>query len=169
MKNSVNLPFPRNILLALVILALAAAPASAADYPSLEGVQGLDTMVDYALGSPQAATVVFPAIREIYQDPNVKALPREPRTVIIFHGEAVKLLSTDRSGFDKKDHEALDQVAEMIRRFHKDGVRMEVCMYAVKVFGVDPATLVPEIARVGNGFISAIGYQQKGYGMVVVP
>lgn len=50
----------------------------------------------------------------------------------------------------------------------KDGVNLEVCMYAVKVLGVDPATLLPEIDRVGNGFISVVGYQAKGCSLVTI-
>jgi uncharacterized protein len=158
----------RSILLALALLVFAAVPALA-QYPALEGVERLDTVVDYSHGSAQAATVIFPAIREIYQDPEVTSLPEPPQTVIVFHGEAVKLLSTDRQGFAREELAAVDQVTETIRQLHADGVRMEVCMYAVKVLGVDPATLMPEIEQVGNGFISVAGYQKQGYAVVVVP
>jgi uncharacterized protein len=158
----------RSAILVFFLLTFTAVPAFA-EYPALEGLDRLDTVVDYSLGSPEAATVVFPAIREIYQDPSVTALPEPPRTVIVFHGEAVRLLSTDRQGFDEQNRAALDQVTEMIRQFHEDGIRMEVCMYAVEVLGVDPATLMPEIEQVGNGFISVVGYQNQGYAVVVVP
>lgn len=153
-----------------VILALlsGAAPALAGEYP-LTGVKGLDSVFDYGQGSPAITTVVFPAIKEVYEDKSVRALPAPPRTVIVFHGPAVKLISTDRKGFDKADLPALDKVAAMIRQFKKDGVKMEVCMYAVKVMGVDPATLMPEIDQVGNGFISVLGYQAQGYSVVSVP
>jgi hypothetical protein len=38
----------------------------------------------------------------------------------------------------------------------------------VKVFGVDPATLMPGIDRVGNGFIAVLGYQAQGYSVVAI-
>jgi intracellular sulfur oxidation DsrE/DsrF family protein len=157
------------IALALLLLAFAAAPTVAGEYAALDGVKGLNTVFDFTQGSPATATVVFPAIKEVYTDKNVTALPTPPRTVIVFHGPAVKFISTDRKLFDKEDHPDLDKVAEMIRQFKKDGVKMEVCMYAVKVFGVDPATIMPEIDRVGNGFISVAGYQAQGYSIVAVP
>jgi uncharacterized protein len=168
MRNSAHGLYCRSILLTLALLVFAAMPA-VAQYPALEGIERLDTVVDYSLGSAQAATVVFPAVREIYQDPSVTALPESPRTVIVFHGKAVRLLSTDREGFEEADLEAVEQVAEMIRQFDQDGIRMEVCMYAVNALGVDPATLMPEIEQVGNGFISVAGYQNQGYAVVVVP
>jgi uncharacterized protein len=168
MRDPAKTIYCRIGLLALVLLIFTAMPA-AAQYPALEGIERLDTVVDYSHGSPQAALVVFPAVREIYQDPSVIALPESPRTVIVFHGEAVRLLSTDRQGFEGQDRESAEQVTEMLRQFHREGIRMEVCMYAVRVLGVDPATLMPEIEQVGNGFISVAGYQNQGYAVVVVP
>ena len=51
----------------------------------------------------------------------------------------------------------------------KEGVKLEVCIYAVKVLGLDPATIMPEIDQVGNGFISVAGYQAQGYTVVTIP
>jgi intracellular sulfur oxidation DsrE/DsrF family protein len=156
-------------VLTAILALLTAAPVLAGEYAALTGVKGLDSVFDYTQGSPAITTVLFSAIKEVYDDKNVRALPAPPRTVIVFHGPAVKLISTDRKGFDKADLPALDKVAAMIRQFKKDGVKMEVCMYAVKVMGVDPATLMPEIDQVGNGFISVLGYQAQGYSVVSVP
>jgi len=144
-------------------------PALAGEYPGLAGVKGLDSVFNFSLGTPAMAALVFPAIMDVYRNKEVRALHAAPRTVIVFHGRAIKLISTNRTGVDKEEAEVLDKVAGMIRQFKKDGVRMEVCMYAVKVLGVDPATLMPEIDRVGNGFISVLSYQAQGYSVVTVP
>ena len=144
-------------------------PATAGEYAALAGVKGLDSVFDFSLGSPDIAAVVFPAILDVHQNQEVRALPAAPRTVIVFHGKAVKLISTDRKGVAKGDLGEYDKVADFIRKAKKAGIKMEVCMYAVKVFGVDPATLMPEIDRVGNGFISVLGYQAQGYGVELIP
>jgi intracellular sulfur oxidation DsrE/DsrF family protein len=34
--------------------------------------------------------------------------------------------------------------------------------------GVDPATIMPEVEIVGNGFISVVGYQSQGYSLVKI-
>ncbi|HAD03719.1 MAG: hypothetical protein A2091_12510 [Desulfuromonadales bacterium GWD2_61_12] len=153
----------------ILMLLACVAPALAGEYTALTGVKGLDSVFDVSLGSPAKASVIFPAVKDVYENKEVRALPAPPRTVIVFHGPAVKLISSARKGVDKEDLMALDKVAEMIRQFKKDGVKMEVCMYAVKVMGVDPATLMPEIDRVGNGFISVLAYQAQGYAVVTVP
>jgi intracellular sulfur oxidation DsrE/DsrF family protein len=70
---------------------------------------------------------------------------------------------------EKADIAAYDKVAELVRQFKKAGIKMEVCMFAVKVLGVDPATLMPEVDRVGNGFIAVLGYQAQGYSVQSIP
>jgi intracellular sulfur oxidation DsrE/DsrF family protein len=50
----------------------------------------------------------------------------------------------------------------------KNGIKLEICLIAAKVFNVDPASVLPEIKRVGNGWISMIGYQAQGYSLVPV-
>jgi intracellular sulfur oxidation DsrE/DsrF family protein len=157
------------IAFSLALLLLSAMPAAAGEYAALNGVKGLDSVFNVTIASPEMAAIAFTAILDVHQSQEVRALHAAPRTVMVFHGKAVHLISTDRKGMDKDDQEAYDKVAAMIRQFKKAGIKMEVCMYAVKVLGVDPATLMPEIDRVGNGYISVLGYQAQGYSMVPVP
>ena len=153
----------------LILLTLTSGPVLAEKYPALEGVSGLDAVFDITLGWPEQAVVTFGGIRDAYQADAVRDLHAPPRIVLVFHGGAVKLISGDRSDFQPREHEALEKIAAMIRQFKQDGVRMEVCMYAVNAAGVDPATLMPEVERVRNGFVSVIGYQRQGYAVVPVP
>jgi len=155
----------------IVSLAILAFPTTsvAGEYSALEGVKGVDAVFDFSLGKAGVATLVIPAIMDVYQNKEVRSLHAAPRVVVVFHGMAVKLISSDRTGVDKKDLPAYEKVAEQLRQMKKDGVKLEVCAYALKVMGVDPATVMPEIDQVGNGFISVLGYQAQGYGVVAVP
>ena len=58
---------------------------------------------------------------------------------------------------------------DTLRQMKKDGVKLEVCLYAAKVLGVDKKTIIPEVDQVGNGFVSIAGYQMQGYGVVRIP
>ena len=82
-----------------------------------------------------------------------------PEMVVAFRGPGVKLLSRDAI-----DEEVLD----LIQDLQKKGVRFEVCAVAVRTFKVDPGKLVREVKLVANGFNSLIGYQNKGYAMIVI-
>jgi uncharacterized protein len=72
------------------------------------------------------------------------------------------------NGVNVEELEPLKEIAIIISRMSKVGIRVEVCVFALKVFGVEPASILPEIERVGNGWISEIGYQARGYSLVPV-
>lgn len=156
------------IVIASFIVAMAVIPAMSGEYAALEGVKGVKTVFDVSLGSPQTATVVFWAVNNVNDDKSVRALSEPPQVAVVFHGPAVKMISTDRSGFKESDNEALDKFANMIQQMKKDGVTFEVCDYALKVMGVDPKTVLPEVDHVGNGFISIAGYQTQGYSVITI-
>ncbi len=156
-------PFPAVLF---VILLVSAAPSGAEEYAALEGVDRVQAVFDVTIGSAQAAPVVFWAVRNVYEDQSVRGLSEPPRIAVVFHGPAVRLISANRDGYTDEENKALDEFAEMLRQMKRDGVTLEVCLYAVKVLGVDPASILPEIDQVGNGFISVAGYQAQGYSVV---
>lgn len=80
----------------------------------------------------------------------------------------MKLLSKNRNGFSSEDQKTLDEFAGMISAMSRNGIRFEICLVAAKVFDVEPMSVLPEIKRVGNGWVSEIGYQAQGYALVPV-
>jgi intracellular sulfur oxidation DsrE/DsrF family protein len=156
------------IMVATFTIALIAAPASSGEYAALEGVKQVKAVFDVSLGSPQVANIVFWAVKNVHEDKNVRVLSKPPQVAVVFHGPSVKLISTNHKDFNDSDKEALGEFANMIRQMKKDGVKLEVCLYALKVLGIDPATIIPEVDKVGNGFISVVGYQAQGYSVVTI-
>ena len=156
------------IMVVTFTIALIASPAASSEYAALDGVKQVKAVFDVSLGSPKIANIVFWAVKNVYEDESVRALSKPPQVTVMFHGPAVKLISTNQKDFKDSDKEALDEFANMIRQMKKDGVKLEVCLYALKVLGVDPATIMPEVDKVGNGFISVVGYQAQGYSVVTI-
>jgi intracellular sulfur oxidation DsrE/DsrF family protein len=157
-------------VLALIVVAAWHAPAWSGEYDAvLKGVKRVDVVFNVSHGDAKSANVIFWAVRDVYQNEAVRALPEAPRAVVVFHGPAVKLVSTSRQGVNEGEAEAMNEFAATLKEMKKEGVKLEACMYAVKVMGVDPATLMPEIDRVGNGFVSVAGYQNQGYAVVTIP
>ncbi|MBI5017342.1 MAG: DsrE family protein [Deltaproteobacteria bacterium] len=157
-------------VLTVLVATAAWAPVWADGYDAaLKGVKRVDVVFDVSHGDPKSANVIFWAVRDVYKSEAVTKLAEPAHAVIVFHGPAVKLLSSSRNEVVKDQAEAMDQFAATLREMKKDGVKLEVCMYAVKVMGVDPATLMPEIDRVDNGFVSVAGYQLQGYAVVAIP
>lgn len=168
-NHNINVLRISAVLLAGLVSAMLTTPVVAGEYAALKGVKGVNTVFDVSQGSPAVANIVFWAVKDVYQNESVRALPNPPRTVVVFHGPSVKLISSVRKGFNPEEAAEVDKFAETIRQMKKDGVTFEVCDYAAKVMGVDPATIMPEVDHVGNGFVSVSGYQAQGYSVVRIP
>ena len=79
------------------------------------------------------------------------------------------MLSSDKTLFNGAEWAEVETFQKTLRQMKKDGVKLEICLYAAKVMGVNKDTILPEIDRVGNGFVSVIGYQMQGYAVVRIP
>lgn len=154
---------------AAVVVLLAGAAVAGGYENALNGVTQAKAVFEVTQGSPKVSNIVFWAVKNVYEDENVKGLAKPPMMAVVFHGPAVKLISSDRSGFGAEEIAEIDKFQDTLRQMKKDGVTLEVCDYALKVMGVDPASVIPEVDHVGNGFISVIGYQAQGYSVVRIP
>jgi uncharacterized protein len=84
-------PFPAVLF---VLLLVSAAPAVSEEYAALKGVDRVQAVFDVTLESAEAAPVVFWAVRNVYEDQSVRGLPEPPQIAVVFHGPAVKLISS---------------------------------------------------------------------------
>jgi intracellular sulfur oxidation DsrE/DsrF family protein len=78
----------------------------------------------------------------------------------------VRLLSTNKDGFPSEEHEIIDNIADIITAMAKDGIKMEICLYATKAFGIESDSILPELEQILNGWLSVIGYQAKHYSLL---
>lgn len=136
---------------------------------ALKGVKKVSAVFDVSQGNPKTANVVFWAVKNVYEDAAVKSLPEKPSVAVVFHGAVVKLLSTDKELFSEDEWPEVEKFQNTLRQMKQDGVDLQVCMYAVKVMGVDPATLLKEVEQVPNGFVAVVGYQNQGFAVVRLP
>jgi len=137
--------------------ALAAAPQPGG-HEALAGLKTARVVFDVRVADLDKLTFNLKLIRETLA--GMVAQGVQPETVVAFRGPGIGLLAAD----ELEDEEALD----LIRDLKKKEVRLEACAYATRAFKADPADLTPEIALVVNVLNSVIGYQQKGYALVVL-
>jgi intracellular sulfur oxidation DsrE/DsrF family protein len=140
--------------------------ASAEEYDAMKGVNSVNTIFDMRDGNLQTAVIHLNLIHDTYKE--LVAMKKNPVFVVVFMASAVKLISSDHSGFTAEEQKSLKEIASIISKMSKAGIRVEVCVFALKVFGIEPTSILPEIERVGNGWISEIGYQARGYSLVPV-
>jgi intracellular sulfur oxidation DsrE/DsrF family protein len=153
-------------LLIAISMLYAVSSVFAEEYESLKGVQSAKVIIDERESNPQTAVLHLKLLSQTFKD--LEAMNNHPVFVVIFSGLSVKLISKNREGFPPEDQKSLDEIASTLSEMSKNGITLEMCLVAAKVFNVDPASVLPEIKRVGNGWISMIGYQAQGYSLVPI-
>jgi intracellular sulfur oxidation DsrE/DsrF family protein len=154
-----------NLFIAISLLC-AVSTVNGEEYESMKGIKSTTTIFDERESNPKSAVLHLKLIHQTYEE--LAAMKKAPVFVIIFSGPSVKLISKDKEGFSPEDQKSLDEIANTISAMSKDGIKLEICLIAAKVFKVDPASVLPEIKKVGNGWLSMIGYQAQGYSLVPV-
>lgn len=160
--------FFTGLFIVLVVIFSAFSTTSAAEYDMLQNLTSFNAVVDMRSGKPGSLALQLDLIHQMYNDASVRKVTENPNFVIIFIGPSVKLVSTSTAGLSAEDKETVAKIAKTISAMAKDGIKFEICLIAVDLLGVDRASILPEIKQVGNGWISLVGYQHLGYGLVPV-
>ena len=150
------------IMMVLTLVMLISSPLLLAaqkpdDREALSGLKAAKVIFDVRVDDLDKLMFNLKLFRETFDGMEPQGV--KPDMIVAFRGPGVKLLTATAL-----DAEAL----ELIRALKKKGVRFEVCAVALRIFKVDPAGLVPEVKVVANVFNSLIGYQSKGYAMIVI-
>lgn len=156
------------LLFSTAFFLASAQQGEAEDYQALKGVSSVNTMFDFRDGIPQPALIHLKLIHDTYNDKRIRAISGKPEFVVVFMASSVKLLSNNRAGFSAEETKMLEEFDQVLKAMAKDGIQLEVCLFAGNVFGVDPTSFPKELIQVPNGWISSIGYQKRGYAMVPV-
>ena len=154
------------LVVAFSISLTASSAALAQEYAALKGVTSTKVVFDVRTGIPKVAALQLKLIRQTNKD--LIAEKKAPISTVVFLSQSVKLVSSGREGFAPEDLPLLDEIAEAVRDLSRDGIGLELCLFAAKIHKVEPASVLPEITKVENGYISIIGYQAQGYTLVPV-
>ncbi|MBM2838910.1 MAG: hypothetical protein HW415_1535 [Deltaproteobacteria bacterium] len=152
------------LMFVAAIMTFAFSAALATEYEATKGIKSANAVFDVRIGNPASAALHLQLVHQTLKD--MKAEKKAAKFAVVFIGPSVKLISKNREGFAPDDAKHLDAIAKTITEMSKDGIRLEICLVAAKLFNIDPATVLPEIKHVPNGWISVIGYQAKGYSLV---
>jgi intracellular sulfur oxidation DsrE/DsrF family protein len=141
--------------------------APAADNKAaLEGVKEMKIAFDITEGNPEALlaklTVIDVTRKQLIAE-NVK-----PKLVLAFRGDASYFTQTDLEKIKPQDREAAKKVAAKLREIRgASGVEsLEQCSLPLPARKLKGEEVMPEVKLVGNGWISLVSYQQKGYAYI---
>ena len=142
--------------------------AHASEYAALNGVKDIKAVFDVRSKTVKTAAIQLDLIHQTYHEQNIRNASEQPLFAVVFGGAAVKLISSDREEYSDDEKMLLTMITDKLAAMVKDGIRLEVCLFAADVFDIEPETILPGIHHVDNGWISLIGYQAKGYSLVAV-
>lgn len=165
--------FKRFYILPSLLLCLAStgqplesAEAAPKDTAALRGLQVGKGIFDINLPDPEKLPLYLGVIKETFT--GMKAQGVKPDLIVVFRGPAVKLVSTERDGFSPEQKATLKHSDALIQELSAMGIRFEGCAVATRLFQVENNSLIPQVKVVGNTFVSLIGYQAKGYGLIPI-
>jgi intracellular sulfur oxidation DsrE/DsrF family protein len=167
MKTAAKIPII-SVLFAICLLVVTEGNSLGEEYNTLKGLKSFKAVFDFERGKPHNALLQLQVIGQTFKDKNVQRSGKKPSMAVIFMGPAVKLISKNRSGFTEEEQKILEEFADTLSNLAREGVKFEACLIAMKILGVDPSTILPEIRQVGNGWISLIGHQAQGLALVPV-
>ena len=158
----------RRLMLGLMFVLLPGL-AVAADMPrpddsrSLQGLEEARILWDVTAAEPAKLLARLGVIEQTYRD--LERQDVTPRMVFGFRGGSVRLLTRDAAERDIDNAQTILQIHSKLAELHAlAGVeRMEVCSIASRRSGITQADLVEPLVEVGNTFVTAASYAQRGY------
>ncbi len=154
----------------VLVLLLAATPVLAVPAPddsdALAGLAGATgkALFDINIGVAPKTFDASMGMLALYLDvikqthAGLKSQGLTPDIIVAFRGSAVTLV-TDTASVAVKG--LITELAGM-------GIKFEACNIATKLTGTPNDSILLEIKVVGNTFISAVGYQAKGYSPILI-
>lgn len=148
-------------LLLLPALLYAAAPDNSR---ALSGLKSAGVIFDVNTGHPSRLLLRLNLVEE-----TVVGLTNEgvvPDVVVAFRGGATFFMTRGNKYIPVDDQQIKQEIQTQVRRLKKLGYRVEQCAVAVRLLKVDPKDIIDDVPLVGNGYISMIGYQNRGYAFI---
>jgi intracellular sulfur oxidation DsrE/DsrF family protein len=159
---------PGLMLLLLPGLALAADVPRPDDTRSLQGIEEARILWDVTVADPDKLLARLGVIEQTYRD--IERQGVTPRMLFGFRGGSVRLLTVNAADRNLEHAQALLRIHDKLAELQAlAGVeRMEVCSIASRRAGITQADLVEPLVEVGNTFVTAAAYAQRGYARIKI-
>lgn len=139
---------------------------AADDSAALAGLKEGKVVFDIREGNPKLLLGKLNVIDETRQSLIQQGV--KPHFILTFRGGATNLVQTDQEKIKAEDREMAARIATRIKEMKMaPGVEgFEQCAIASRAHETETELVLPEIRVVGNGFISLMAYQAKGYAYI---
>ena len=153
-------------MLCAAAMLVAGAAVAADDHVALSGLSEGKIAFDLKDGDGKTLLARLDIIDETRQSLIQQGIA--PHFILAFRGPATRLVQTDQDKIKPEDREMAAKVAAKIKELSAakgvDG--FEQCSVAARQQGTSTEKVLPQVRVVGNGFISLMAYQAKGYAYI---
>jgi len=163
---AMRLPRTLALIAAATLFIHSQAARAADDSMALTGLKDVKVAFDVKEGDPKALLSRLDIIDETRQSLLKQGVT--PHFIVAFRGPATRLVQTDQDKIKPDDRATATKIAARIKEMSGatgvDG--FEQCAVAVRQQETKAENVLPQIRVVGNGFISLMAYQAKGYAYI---
>jgi intracellular sulfur oxidation DsrE/DsrF family protein len=128
---------------------------------AIDNIKNIKIVVDFNVSAPDMILLRLGLLEKTLTD--IENAKKSFDVVVAIRGGAVDYMTKTDKYIKSEYSEAKSKVKKMILILKKMGVRFELCSIAAGLRGVDLSDILDEIQVVKNGYLSIVGYQNKGY------
>ncbi len=153
--------------LAGILLCLTLPPLTSHAFDNRGALAGLDqarAVFDINQGNPALLSLRLRLVEESWQQLHDSGL--KPQFVLTFRGRASRFLTKGTGSVSRQEENLKSDIQERLRSLHRRGIPLEQCAIAAELSQIDPGDFIPEVTVVANGYVSLIGYQNRGYAFI---
>ncbi|PLX70705.1 MAG: hypothetical protein C0602_04145 [Denitrovibrio sp.] len=136
-------------------------------YARPDSLQGVDTakfVVDLNQARANILKTRLSLILETMD--NIEDYAVKTTVVVAVRGPDSRFMTVNDSYIAPGDIELKADIAELLDKLVKRGVKLEQCAVALRMLNISKKDINPQIQVVKNGYVSLIGYQNKGYAIL---
>lgn len=157
----------KNLLLLTCLMLLSMTTPSVADVNNKDALEGLSTVkavFDINQGNPETLKLRLQLIEMTWQQ--LKSAGVTPDFVLAFRGKASFFLTAGMKHIDIADRAVQTEIHALLEMFSNRKIPLKQCAIAASLAGIAIEDFIPQIQVVTNGYVSLMGYQNKGYAFI---
>ena len=97
----------------------------AQSYAGIDGVKDVKIIFDVRGKKLKPIALQLDLIHKTYYEANIRGITEKPRVAVVFGGGAVKLISSNRAGYNDHEKMLLEMIAGKLAEMDLDGIRLD--------------------------------------------
>jgi intracellular sulfur oxidation DsrE/DsrF family protein len=151
-------------LLALILTFAISAYATENLSDSITGLNSVKAVIDLNQGKANLLDLRLNFIKKTFE--HIKLAGGKPDFIVAVRGGASAFMTYSDKHIDSSDAGLKKIMHQKIKEMKNMGIRFQQCEIAMTLLKIEPSDIISEIEIVKNGYVTLIGYQNKGYALL---